>query len=70
MVLKADTFKAVAIEGDPAERIRLNTALVDYLYDQMIFARNRSGTGVDGLQPQLDRRVGRYVVRFRQLERV
>ena len=34
----ADTFKAVAIEGDPAERIRLNTELVDYLYDQMIFA--------------------------------
>ncbi len=34
----ADTFKAVAVEGDPVERIRLNTELVDYLYDQMIFA--------------------------------
>ena len=34
----AETFKAVAVEGDPVERIRLNTDLVDYLYDQMIFA--------------------------------
>ena len=34
----ANTFKRVSLEGDPAERVRLNSALVDYLYDQMIFA--------------------------------
>ena len=34
----ANTFKQVSLEGDPAERVRLNSALVDYLYDQMIFA--------------------------------
>ena len=34
----ANTFKQVSLEGDPVERVRLNTELIDYLYDQMIFA--------------------------------
>ncbi len=34
----ASTFQKVAVESDLAERVSLNSALVDYLYDQMIFA--------------------------------
>ncbi len=34
----ASTFQEVAVESDPVERVRLNTELVDYLYDQMLFA--------------------------------
>lgn len=34
----AETFRQVSLEGDPAERIRLNSELIDYLYDEMFFA--------------------------------
>ena len=34
----AETFQKVSVEGDPAERVRLNSELIDYLYDQMFFA--------------------------------
>ena len=28
----------MSIEGDPAERVRLNSEMIDYLYDEMFFA--------------------------------
>lgn len=34
----AETFTKVSNETDLQERVRLNTVLVDYLYDQMLFA--------------------------------
>ena len=34
----AETFQMVSLESDPVERIRLNSEMIDYLYDQMFFA--------------------------------